>query len=45
MISESVKWLQRNTDINGLDLSRGDERYKYEMGGVNHMNYRFFLNF
>lgn len=45
MISESVKWLQRNTDINGLDLSRGDERYKYEMGGVNHINYRFFLNF
>lgn len=45
MISESVKWLQKNTGINGLDLSRGDERYKYEMGGVNHMNYRFFLNF
>lgn len=45
MISESVKWLQKNTDINGLDLSRGDERYKYEMGGINHMNYRFFLKF
>ncbi|WP_317304080.1 GNAT family N-acetyltransferase [Acidaminococcus timonensis] len=45
MISESVKWLQKNTDINGLDLSRGDERYKYEMGGKKHMNYRFFLYF
>lgn len=44
MISKSVKWLQKHRrDINVLDLSRGDERYKYEMGGANHMNYRFFM--
>ena len=41
MICESIKYLQRNTRIISLDLSRGDERYKMEMGGVKHYNYRF----
>ena len=41
MIAESIKWLQAHTQIRGLDLSRGDERYKLEMGGVRHYNYRF----
>ena len=41
MIGESIKYLQKNTTIRGLDLSRGDERYKVEMGGVRHYNYRF----
>ena len=41
MISESIKYLQEHTLIRGLDLSRGDERYKLEMGGVRHYNYRF----
>lgn len=41
MISESIKYLQAHTSIRGLDLSRGDERYKLEMGGVRHYNYRF----
>lgn len=41
MIGESIKYLQTNTAIRGLDLSRGDERYKLEMGGVRHYNYRF----
>lgn len=41
MIGESIKYLQTNTAIRGLDLSRGDERYKLEMGGVHHYNYRF----
>lgn len=27
--------------LRGLDLSRGDERYKLEMGGVRHYNYKF----
>lgn len=45
MISESVKWLQIHSNLRGLDLSRGDERYKYEMGGTEHFNYRFFMNF
>lgn len=41
MIGESIKYLQEHTSIRGLDLSRGDERYKLEMGGVRHYNYRF----
>lgn len=43
MICESIKYLQRDCIIRGLDLSRGDERYKLEMGGTSHFNYRFFL--
>ncbi len=45
MISESIKYLQQHSAIRGLDLSRGDERYKLEMGGIAHYNYRFFLQF
>ena len=45
MISESIKYLQKNSQIRGLDLSRGDERYKLEMGGEEHYNYRFFLQY
>lgn len=41
MIGESIKYLQQHKSIRGLDLSRGDERYKLEMGGVRHYNYRF----
>ena len=41
MIGESIKYLQEHTSIRELDLSRGDERYKLEMGGVRHYNYRF----
>lgn len=41
MIGESIKYLQEHSAIRGLDLSRGDERYKLEMGGVRHYNYKF----
>lgn len=45
MISESVKYLQEHSTIRGLDLSRGDERYKMEMGGEKHYKYRIFLQY
>lgn len=45
MISESIKYLQKNTSIRCLDMSRGDERYKLEMGGIKHYNYHFCLQF
>lgn len=45
MIGESIKWLQGNTDIRCIDLSRGDEYYKFEMGGHEHYNYKCILNF
>lgn len=41
MIAESIKYLQEHSAIRVLDLSRGDEKYKFEMGGVRHYNYRF----
>jgi hypothetical protein len=41
LISESIKWLIANTTIRCLDLSRGEEQYKYEMGGVKHTNYAY----
>ena len=41
MIGESIKYLQAHNSIRVLDLSRGDEKYKLEMGGVRHYNYRF----
>lgn len=44
MISEAVKYLQQNTNIHALDVSRGDERYKVEMGGHSHYNYRYRLS-
>lgn len=45
MINESIKYLQKKESIRVLDLSRGDERYKFEMGGSKHYNYRIFLSF
>lgn len=44
MISESVKHLQKNTKIRCIDVSCGDERYKFDMGGHAHYNYRYVLN-
>lgn len=42
MISESVKYLQEfDKEVRVLDMSRGDERYKLEMGGIKHYNYRY----
>jgi len=41
MIAESIKYLQEHSSIRVLDLSRGDEKYKFEMGGVRHYNYKF----
>ncbi len=36
MILESIKWLDQHSAIKALDLSRGEEPYKYNMGGVLH---------
>ena len=45
LIYESINYLISNSEIRTLDLSRGDERYKYDMGGASHYNYSFALNF
>lgn len=41
LISQIVKWLIANTDIRCIDLSRGEEQYKYDMGGITHINYDY----
>ena len=41
LICETIKHLQKNTAIRCLDLSLGDEQYKYQLGGKTHLSYRF----
>ena len=40
-ITQTIKWLIENTKIRNLELSRGDEKYKYAYGGKEHYNYTF----
>lgn len=39
MINETIKYLINNSTIRVLDLSRGTEKYKLDMGGTIHKNY------
>lgn len=41
LINEAIKYLTEHSDIRNIDLSRGDEKYKYDMGGKTHYNYDF----
>lgn len=41
LICETIKYLQQNTSIRCLDLSLGEEQYKYQLGGRSHLAYRF----
>lgn len=41
LISETVRWLIQNSNIRRLDLAKGDERYKFGMGGKEHYNYAY----
>ena len=34
LLNESVKWLIENSDVRIIDLCRGTEKYKIDMGGV-----------
>ena len=45
LINETIKAIDQLDDrqINSLDLSRGDEKYKYTYGGVNHYNYSYVI--
>jgi len=45
LISETIKYCIKNSRIRNLDLSRGDEKYKYAMGGKTHYNYSFVISF
>lgn len=41
LISETIRWLSLHSSVRNLDLSRGDEHYKYLLGGVDHFNYSY----
>lgn len=41
LITETIRYCIENTAIRNLDLSRGDEKYKYTLGGVTHYNHCF----
>ena len=43
LVAETIKHLQANTKIRTLDLSQGNESYKYQLGAVEHFSYRFKL--
>ena len=48
LINEMIKSISENFSLNQacqLDLSRGDERYKYDYGGVEHYNYSWKIVF
>lgn len=40
MICETIKWLTKNTDIQALDLMRGGEKYKLDLGGQKYITYK-----
>ena len=33
LVNEAIKYMMGNTDIKIFNLCRGDEKYKYDMGG------------
>ena len=45
LVTETIRWLIGNSHIRNLDLSRGDEKYKYVYGGKEHYNFDFTISF
>lgn len=43
LVNETIKHFIADTSINILDLSLGEEPYKYQLGGTLHHAYRFTL--
>lgn len=44
LLNETVKYFIGNTDIRHLDLSQGEEQYKYKMGGIVHISHNFTID-
>ena len=40
MVCETLKWLMINSDIQTLDLMRGGEKYKLDLGGQKYITYK-----
>lgn len=43
LINEAIKYLDENTDIRVLDLSKGEEEYKYKLGGTLYQQFEFVI--
>lgn len=43
LVNETAKMLI-NSEVSVIDLTAGDEKYKYLMGGITHMRYTYSLN-
>ncbi len=43
LINEAIKYFMSNTSVRHLDLSQGEEPYKYKMGGTVHYTHSFKL--
>ena len=43
LLNESIKFSYYHTDIREIDLSRGVDKYKLNMGGCVYLNYNFYL--
>ncbi|MDE6218511.1 MAG: hypothetical protein K2F64_05855 [Muribaculaceae bacterium] len=43
LVIETIKHLIDSTDVTVLDLSQGNEQYKYNLGATEHFSYRFKL--
>lgn len=41
LINEVIKYFLDNSNINVLDLSQGEESYKYKMGGIIHYTFNY----
>lgn len=41
LIDASIAWLEKNSSVRYLDLSRGNEKYKYVLGGKEYKIYNF----
>ena len=41
LINEVIKFFIESNQIHCLDLSQGNEKYKYQMGGINHLTFSF----
>lgn len=44
LITEAIRFLIENRGYKYFDLSRGDEKYKYSYGGIEHLNFSYAID-
>ncbi|MBQ0022287.1 MAG: GNAT family N-acetyltransferase [Prevotellaceae bacterium] len=44
LLNETIKYFMANTQVRHLDLSKGEEPYKYKMGGEKHLTHSFMID-